>query len=83
VSSYLTTASNEFEAQIIAERLEEAGISAIQKSPLGPRWGDGGRRDLYVEDRDLARARQTLKDAEATSEQELDRLSEEAPPPSD
>ena len=76
MAEHLTTASSEFEAEIILERLSEAGVQAVQQGPLAPRVGYPGGRDIYVEEQDLDRARAALKAAEGFSEEELTELSE-------
>jgi len=78
MSSHLVTASNEFEAEIIRERLAEAGIIAVVERNIGPRAYAGGHRDVFVEEDDLERAREVLKAVEDVDEDELTRLSEES-----
>ena len=73
---HLTSAGTEFEADIILERLSEAGIQAVQQGPLAPRGGYPSARDIYVDERDLERAHAALKAAEGFSEEELAELSE-------
>lgn len=73
------TASSEFEASAIRGRLSEAGIQALEQGPLD----DSGvvfahSRDIYVDDRDLERAKTTLRASEGLDEDELARQSEEA-----
>jgi hypothetical protein len=60
MSRYLTTPSNEIEAQIVLGVLGEAGIIAWESNSLGGPAGSGGPRDVYVEDQELERARQVL-----------------------
>jgi len=76
VSRYLTTGSNEIEADIIVGRLSEAGIVAWQQGALGGRPGYAGARDVYVEEVDLEAAREALKAAQDVDEDELISLSE-------
>ncbi len=72
-SRYLTNAANTFEADIVCARLAAAGIPAqIQAFTEG--GINGG--SIYVEEKDLDRARETLKTAESISEEELIKLSE-------
>jgi hypothetical protein len=73
----LMTAGSDFEAEIVCNRLLQAGIEAM-------RPGDDahGRSrgvfvlDIYVAAEDLARARAVLDEAQDVSEEELIRLSE-------
>jgi transcriptional/translational regulatory protein YebC/TACO1 len=76
MSRYLTTATNEFEADMILERLAEAGVRAVEQGTLGPRAGGTGALDIHVEERDLDRAREALKAAEDVSDEELTQLSQ-------
>lgn len=78
MSRYLTTASNEFEADMILARLSDAGVPAVEQGTLGPRAGGTGARDIFVEEHDLARAREALKAAEDVTDEELTDLSERA-----
>ncbi len=82
MNRHLASAANELEADMIIARLAEAGIRAWP-SDAGAfgRGGGAGPRDVYVEDADLTRARQTLEEAESISEADLIALSEESPPP--
>jgi hypothetical protein len=65
----LTTVGNEQEARIVLAHLADARIHAW---PSGPPLTEGvATRDIYVEDVDLDRARQVLKEAESVSEDEL------------
>jgi hypothetical protein len=71
VTRFLTSAPNEFVADMIYQRLTEAGVQPLSiGSEARPASLDGGR-DIYVEDQDLDRARQILRRAESVSEQEL------------
>ena len=75
----LTTVSNEAEAEMVAERLSEAGIRHMARMAGGGiRLGAAAARDVYVEERDLDRAREVLKVDEGFSDEELARLSDEA-----
>ena len=75
----VTSVSSEPEAALISARLSEAGIQAIsQRSIGGPEWGVSGARDIYVDERDLVRARELLKADEGVSEDELTDLSDAA-----
>lgn len=79
MSEFLTTASNQFEAQIICERLAEAGIQALVQGGFDDKGILAGTaRDIYVNDDDVGRARDALSADEGFSEEELTRLSEEA-----
>jgi hypothetical protein len=75
----VTTVSNEAEAEMVAERLSEAGIRHMTRTASGGiRLGVAAARDVYVEEQDLDRAREVLKLDEGFSEEELARLSDEA-----
>jgi hypothetical protein len=74
---HLTTAGTTFEAEIIIERLAEAGIQAVPLESTDPRVGMLGRCDIYVQEPDIARARAVLEADESFSEDELVRLEEE------
>jgi len=78
MTKYLTSASNQFEADVILSRLAEAGIQAIPQSTLGYRRDGMGTRSIYVDDADLEAAQKALKDAEGISEDELIAAEEEA-----
>ncbi len=59
----LTTVENEFEADMVAALLSEAGIRSVQQlnnAGVGGRIGGGGKRDVLVAEADLARARDLL-----------------------
>lgn len=63
---------------MIRVRLAHAGIGALyQRSIGGPEWGAAGGQYIYVEAKDLQRAREILGIAEAPSEDELIRAEEE------
>jgi hypothetical protein len=82
VWTVVATALDGSEAQLICDRLIEAGIPAEeQRSIGGPGWGESGARYVRVAPENAARARELLGDAEDISEDELARLSEEAGPP--
>jgi hypothetical protein len=75
----VTSVSNEAEAEMVAERLSEAGIRfTVRLASGGIRIGAAAARDLYVDERDLDRARQMLQVDEGFSDAELARLSDEA-----
>ncbi len=78
--SVVTTVTSEAEAELIRERLLEAGIHALSQRTIGgPEWGWSGARSVFVKEADLDRARAVLKAEEGEfSEDELARLSEEA-----
>jgi hypothetical protein len=71
---------NEPQADLIIARLAEIGITAISQLSLGnPEMGSGGGRMIYVEERDVERARELLAiEEQPFSDDELARLSEEA-----
>jgi hypothetical protein len=72
------TASNAAEADLMCQRLAQAGIQAIsQRSIGGPEWGVSGAQYVYVEPGQLDRARQILSEPAGISEDELARLSDE------
>lgn len=74
----LTTASSPVEQSLLLARLSDAGIPCMRGAG-GARVALGGGRDILVEEEDLARAEEILKeDDEGFDEQELARLSEEA-----
>jgi hypothetical protein len=76
---YLTTASSEFEASAIRGRLSEAGIQILEQGALDERGvAFVHSRDIYVDDRDLERAKTALRASEDFDEDELARLSEQA-----
>ena len=65
------------EAELVVDRLREAGISAVDKGGvLSARFAMAGPREIYVEDEDYERAREVL-DESAISEEELIRAEEE------
>lgn len=58
----VATASNGAEADLICQRLAQAGIAATsQRSIGGPEWGMSGSRYIYVEPEDLDGAREVLE----------------------
>lgn len=71
--------SSEMEAVLVCGRLSNAGIHSMQQcsGAGGRRWGVGGACDVYVDERDLDRAREVLN-AEGVSEEELLREEERA-----
>ena len=76
----VTTVSNEAEAEMVGERLSEAGIRHMTRSAGGGIrvLGAAAARDVYVAEQDLERAREALAVDEGFSEEELARLSDEA-----
>jgi hypothetical protein len=64
------TASSVPEADLLCQRLAEAGIAAVsQRSIGGPEWGLSGSQYVYVKAQDLARAREVLQqDSEAEND---------------
>jgi hypothetical protein len=83
----LTTVRDGPEADLICARLRDAGIGAMAQGGMyGARAGLGGTREVYVEEKDLERARATLGASERISEDELAKAAEEAgsvTPPAD
>lgn len=74
----VATAGNDAEADLIRQRLAEAGITALaQRSIGGPQWGLPGAQYVYVEADQLERAREILAVPEF-SDEELTALSEQA-----
>ena len=71
---------NQAQAEMIVARLASIGITAISQLSLGnPERGGGGGRMVYVEERDVQRARELLAEDESPiSDEELARLAEEA-----
>jgi hypothetical protein len=75
----VTAVGNEAEAEMVAERLSEAGIRFTVRLASGCiRLGAAAARDVCVEAQDLDRALEVLKVDEGFSEEELARLSDEA-----
>jgi hypothetical protein len=63
---------------MICARLREAGIEAVGKGgALSADARDVGPQDIYVEERDLDRAREVLGTDEGVSEEELIQAEEE------
>jgi hypothetical protein len=73
-------AANQPQAELIVGRLAEIGIAAVSQLSLSnPEMGASGGRMIYVEERDLERARELLAAEEPPfSDEELAQLSEEA-----
>ncbi len=75
----VTTVGNEAEAEMVAERLSEAGIEHMSRVASGGiRLGAAAARDVYVAAKDFDRAVEVLKIDEGFSDDELARLSEQA-----
>jgi Putative prokaryotic signal transducing protein len=75
----VTTVGNEAEAEMVAERLSEAGIRHMSRTASGGiRLGAAAARDVYVDARELERAREVLRLDESFSDEELALLSDEA-----
>lgn len=74
MASCVTSVGNDNEAHVVVERLAEAGIHAWPSGLVGR---GSAKRDIYVEDADLDRARSVLGVAEDISEAELIRAEEE------
>jgi hypothetical protein len=75
----VTTVGNEAEAEMVGERLSEAGISfTVRLASGGIRLGAAAGRDVCVDGQDLDRAREALEVDEGFSDEELARLSDEA-----
>ena len=57
----VATAGSEPEADVIQQRLAQAGITAVaQRTIGGPEWGASGARYVYVKAADLERAQEIL-----------------------
>src|ERR1700689_3813206 len=55
------TASSGAEADLMCQRLAEAGIKATSQRAIGgPEWGTSGSQYVYVEKQQLERAREIL-----------------------
>jgi hypothetical protein len=75
------SAANAAEAELIVQRLAEAGIAATSQRTIGgPEWGPSGSQFIYVEAAQRDRAREILQATEGISDEELARLSEQASP---
>jgi hypothetical protein len=73
------TASSGAEADLICQRLAEAGIQATsQRSIGGPEWGTSGGQYVYVESTQLDRARELLAAGSGISDEELAKMAEDA-----
>lgn len=71
------TVNSVTEAELVVDRLREAGITAVDKGGvLSARFAVAGPREVYVADEDLERAREVL-DEPAISEEDLIRAEEE------
>jgi len=79
MSKYLTTASNELESEIILSHLSQVEINAWESNSLGGRPGSAGPRDIYVDEGDFERARESLSAAQHVDEDELAALAEGPP----
>lgn len=57
----VATAANEAEAELLTQRLAQAGIQATSERAIGgPEWGASGARYIYVPASELERARDLL-----------------------
>ena len=64
----VAAASSEPEADLIRQRLEAEGIAAIVQRTIGSvEWGSSGSRYVYVQERELERARALLGVEQAPS----------------
>ena len=76
------TAANGAEADLMGQRLSDAGIESVSQRTIGgPEWGPSGAEYVYVTSRDLDRARELLTGSGDLSEAELGQLAEDAGPP--
>jgi hypothetical protein len=58
----VASAANEAEAELLQQRLAQAGIQATSERVIGgPEWGASGARYIYVAATDLERARKVLE----------------------
>lgn len=65
MAKWLITAPSEFAAEMICQQLVEEGIQPQTINANPARGGTfAGSRDIYVEDRDLARAKALLESFE-------------------
>lgn len=71
-------APNEFVAGAVCQQLIEGGVQPLSVGASAKPGTLSGGRDIYVEDADLERARQILKEAEGVSDEQLAELSEAA-----
>lgn len=75
----VATVSSEAEAEMVGERLSEAGVRfTVRIASGGIRLGAAAARDVCVDGQDLDRARAALEVDEGFSDEELARLSDEA-----
>jgi hypothetical protein len=75
------TASNGVDADLICQRLAEAGIQATtQRSIGGPEWGVSGGQYIYVEAEHLDHAREILAAPSDISDEELAQMAEDGAP---
>lgn len=74
----LTTVDGQPVAEVVCAQLREAGIGSVNKgNPLSAKRATFGPQDIYVEERDLDRAREVLTAAEGVSEDEVVKAEEE------
>jgi hypothetical protein len=86
----LTTVANGPQAEIVCALLEDAGISASARGDSSVALaGEAAPHDIYVEDADVERARETLdafrrqsEDASAGTDERRDGVDSDTPPPS-
>jgi len=65
----VAVAGSEPEADVIRQRLEQAGIPAVaQRTIGGPEWGPSGSRYVYVRAPDEAHARRVLSSEDAADD---------------
>ncbi len=77
----VATAGSGPEADLICQRLAEAGIQATaQRSIGGPQWGLSGSQYVYVEAEQLALAREVLAAPDHVSDEDLAKMAEDATP---
>jgi hypothetical protein len=74
----LTSAPNEFVADMICQRLMEGKVQVLPVGTSARPASLAGGRDIYVEDADLERACEILRDAESLSDQDLSEATEAA-----
>jgi hypothetical protein len=71
------TASSGAEADLMCQRLAEAGIRATSQRAIGgPEWGTSGGQYVYVEKHQLERAREILAAPSDVSDDELAAMAE-------
>jgi hypothetical protein len=77
----VAAAASEADADLICQRLAEAGIQATAQRAVGAvQFGASGSRYIYVEAAELERARELLAVPEGITDEALAKLAEDADP---